>query len=53
MVNATIGMFTNIILNILLSKHMGVSGLALASGLAAILTTTLMVIKLEKDRYTI
>lgn len=48
MVNATIGMFTNIILNILLSKHMGVSGLALASSLAAILTTTLMVIKLEK-----
>lgn len=48
MINAAIGMFLNIILNIVLSKYMGISGLALATSIAAIFTTGLMFISLRK-----
>jgi putative peptidoglycan lipid II flippase len=48
MINAAIGMVLNIILNIVLSKYMGIGGLALATSIAAIITTGLMFISLRK-----
>ena len=48
MINAAIGMFLNIILNIILSKHLGIGGLALATSIAATFTTALMLISLKK-----
>lgn len=48
MINASIGMIMNIILNIILSKYMGVSGLALATSISAIFTTVLLFISLRK-----
>lgn len=49
MINASIGMVLNIILNFILSKFLGIGGLALATSLAAIFTTSLMFISLEKN----
>lgn len=46
--NATIGMVINIVLNIVLSKYMGIGGLALATSIAAILTTVLLFFSLRK-----
>ncbi|TYS69706.1 murein biosynthesis integral membrane protein MurJ [Sutcliffiella horikoshii] len=48
MINAAIGMVLNIILNITLSKYLGISGLALATSLAAITTAMLMFFSLRK-----
>jgi putative peptidoglycan lipid II flippase len=48
MVNASFGMVLNIILNIVLSKYLGIGGLALATSLAAIVTTILMILSLRK-----
>lgn len=48
MINAVIGMLLNISLNIILSKYMGIGGLALATSIAAIVTTILLLISLRK-----
>jgi len=48
MINAVIGVVLNIILNIILSKYMGISGLALATSIAAIFTTGSLFISLRK-----
>lgn len=47
MVNAGIGMVLNIILNIILARFMGISGLALATSISAIATTGLLFISLR------
>ncbi len=48
MINAAIGMVINIVLNLILSKYLGVGGLALATSSAAIFTTVLLFISLRK-----
>lgn len=48
MINAIIAMLMNIILNIILSKFMGISGLALATSIAAIFTVCLLFISLRR-----
>ncbi len=48
MINATIGMVVNIILNIILSRYLGIGGLALATSIAALFTTFLLFIALRK-----
>jgi len=48
MINAAIGMFLNIILNIILSRFMGIGGLALATSVAATFTTVLLFISFRK-----
>jgi putative peptidoglycan lipid II flippase len=48
MINAAIGMVLNIILNIILSRYLGIGGLALATSIAAIFTASLMFISLHK-----
>lgn len=47
-INSSIGMILNIILNILLSKFMGISGLALATSISAIFTSFLLIISFRK-----
>ena len=47
-INATIGVVLNIILNIILSRYMGIGGLALATSIAAIVTTGLLFVSLRK-----
>ncbi|MDC3416598.1 murein biosynthesis integral membrane protein MurJ [Aquibacillus salsiterrae] len=48
MINAAIGMFMNIILNIILSRFLGIGGLALATSISAIFTSGLMFISLKR-----
>lgn len=48
MINAAIGMMLNIILNIVLSRYIGIGGLALATSIAAIFTSVLLFISLRK-----
>lgn len=48
MINAALGMLLNIILNIILSRYLGIGGLALATSIAAIFTTVLLFISLRK-----
>jgi len=48
MINAAIGVGLNIILNIILSKFLGIGGLALATSISAIFTTILLFISLRK-----
>lgn len=48
MINATIAVVLNIILNFILSKYLGIGGLALATSIAAIVSTILMFITLRK-----
>lgn len=48
MKNGAIGMVVNIVLNIILSRFLGVGGLALATSISATLTTILMIISLRK-----
>lgn len=48
MINAAIGMVLNIVLNFLLVQYLGLGGLALATSIAAIFTTLLMLISLRK-----
>jgi len=47
MKNSTIGMFINIILNIILSYFWGIAGLALATSISGIVIAYLMIIKLR------
>lgn len=48
MINAIIGMFLNLILNIILSRYLGLGGLALATSISAIFTTVILFISLHK-----
>ena len=48
MINAAIAMGMNIILNIILSKYMGIGGLALATSISAIFCTGLLFVSLRK-----
>lgn len=48
MINAAIAMVINIILNIILSKYLGIGGLALATSISAIVGTLLLIISLWK-----
>lgn len=48
MINAAFGMLLNIILNIILSRFLGIGGLALATSIAATFTTILLFISLRK-----
>ncbi|MEG6585027.1 murein biosynthesis integral membrane protein MurJ [Dendrosporobacter sp. 1207_IL3150] len=48
MINATIAMVLNIVLNIILSRYLGIGGLALATSISAILCTILLFISLRK-----
>lgn len=49
--NAFLGVVLNIVLNITLSKYMGVSGLAFSTSLSAIFTTILLFFSLKKTQY--
>lgn len=49
MLNATIGMVLNIILNIILSELMGIGGLALATSVSSITTAYVLYIHLKKS----
>lgn len=48
MVNGAIGVVLNIILNIILSRYLGIGGLALATSIAAIFTTVILFISLRR-----
>lgn len=48
MINAAISMILNIALNLILSKFMGINGLALATSISAILCTILLFVNLRK-----
>ncbi|NMA73510.1 MAG: murein biosynthesis integral membrane protein MurJ [Bacteroidales bacterium] len=48
MINATIAVIINIILNIILSRYLGIGGLALATSISAILGTVLLFMALRK-----
>ncbi len=48
MINGTIGVVMNIILNLILSKYMGIGGLALATSISAIFCTVLLFISFRK-----
>ena len=48
MINATIAVVINIILNLVLSKYLGIGGLALATSIAAIVGTLLLFITLRR-----
>ena len=48
MINASIGLVINIILNLVLSKYLGISGLAFATSISAIVTTGLLFVSLTK-----
>ncbi|MFY2158384.1 murein biosynthesis integral membrane protein MurJ [Cytobacillus firmus] len=48
MINAAVGVILNIVLNIILSKYLGVAGLALATSISAIFTVMLLFWSLRK-----
>lgn len=48
MVNAAVGFTMNIILNLILSRYLGIGGLALATSISAIFTTGLLMLNLRK-----
>ncbi len=48
MINAGLAVLLNIILNIILSKFMGISGLALATSISALFCSSLLLINLQK-----
>ncbi len=48
MINGILGVITNIILNLVLSKFMGIGGLALATSISAIFSTILLFISFRK-----
>lgn len=48
MINSAIALALNIVLNIVLSKYLGIGGLALATSISAILCTSLLFISLRK-----
>ena len=47
-INAAIGMIINIILNLILSRYLGIGGLALATSISATVTMALLLISLRK-----
>lgn len=47
-INASFGVVINIILNIILSRFMGINGLALATSISAIFTSVFLIISLRK-----
>lgn len=47
-INATIGVVINIILNLILTQYMGIGGLALATSISALVTTILLYVSLRK-----
>ncbi len=49
MINAAIGVLINIVLNIVLSKYLGIGGLALATSIAATFTAFLLFVSLRKQ----
>lgn len=51
LINSSFGMIINIILNIFLSKYMGIQGLALATSISIIFTTFLLLINLNKYQF--
>lgn len=48
MINSSVAMITNIVLNIILSRILGIGGLALATAIAANLAMVLMIVSLKK-----
>ena len=48
--NAVFGMIVNIFLNLILSKFMGLNGLALATSISSIITSILLMISLQKRK---
>lgn len=48
MINATIGVLLNVVLNIILSRYLGIGGLALATSISAIVVVVLLFISLRK-----
>lgn len=48
MINATIAVVLNIVLNVILSRYMGIGGLALATSISAVVSALLMIITLRK-----
>lgn len=48
MINASLSVVINIVLNIILSRYMGISGLALATSISAIFCTILLFISIRK-----
>jgi putative peptidoglycan lipid II flippase len=48
MINATLGVVLNIVLNLILARYLGIGGLALATSLAATITTILLFVSLHK-----
>lgn len=48
MINASVGLIVNILLNIILSKYLGIGGLALATSISSIVIMILMFISLKK-----
>lgn len=48
MINGVIAVSTNIVLNIILSKFLGIGGLALATSISAILSSTLLTLALRR-----
>lgn len=48
MINASIGIGLNIVLSLILSRYLGIGGLALATSISAIFTTVLLFISLRK-----
>jgi len=48
MINGAMSTALNIVLNIILSRYMGISGLALATSISALLTTVLLFLNLRK-----
>lgn len=48
MINASISVILNIVLNVMLSKFMGISGLALATSISAVFCTLLLFISLRR-----
>jgi putative peptidoglycan lipid II flippase len=47
MLNASLGLIINIVLNLILSKYLGIGGLALATSISAIFTTIILFISLR------
>lgn len=48
MLNAAIGLLVNIVLNVILSRYLGLGGLALATSISALFTSLLLLISLRK-----
>lgn len=47
LINASVSLFVNVILNIILSKYMGLNGLALATSISSIFCSILLIISLK------